>query len=107
MGSQQHPKGNLKTNPEIHLSPHGPTIWPKAPQSLHFMAQNSHFIDFGYHFASFLKGICDPKAAKQESGKAANLSSILNMSSRVGGSASHINIVKLVACSKLCTKSTH
>ena len=80
------PKNRLKTDPEIHLGPRGPITWPKVARSSHFTAQTSHFIDFGYHFASFLKGICDPKAAKQESGKAANLSSILNISSRVGGS---------------------
>ena len=77
------PKNHLKTDPEIHLGPHGPIIWPKVPRASHFTAQTSHFIDFGYHFASFLKGICDPKAANQASAEAENLSSILHISSRV------------------------
>ena len=57
------PKNRPKTDPELHLSPRGPTIWPKVPRSSHFTAQTSHFIDFGYHFASFLEGICDPKSS--------------------------------------------
>ena len=57
------PKNRLKTDPELHLSPRGPTIWPKVARSSHFTAQTSHFFDFGYHFASFLEGICDPKSS--------------------------------------------
>ena len=93
---------HLKTDPEIHLGPHGSIIWPKVPRASHFTAQTSHFIEFGYHFASFLKGICDPKAANQASAEAENFSSILHISprvhelylfSRVGDNALHINIV--------------
>ena len=73
----------LKTHPEIHLGPHGPIIWPKMARSLHLMAQTSHFIDFGYHFAFFLEGICDPKAANQASAEAEKFSAILHISSRV------------------------
>ena len=79
------PKNHLKTKPEIHLGPHGPIIWPKVARSSHFMPQTSHFIDFGYHFASFLEGICDPKAANQASAEAENFSSILHISSTVRG----------------------
>ena len=61
-GTPEAPKNRLKTDPEIHLGPHGPIIWPKVPLSSHFISQTSHFIDFGYHFASFLEGICDPKS---------------------------------------------
>ena len=56
------PKNRLKTDPKIHLGPRGPIIWLKVPRSSHFTAQTSPFIDFGYHFASFLEGICDPKS---------------------------------------------
>ena len=77
------PQNRLKTDPGIHLGPHGPIIWPKVAQASHFTAQTSHFIAFGYHFAVFLKGICDPKAANQASAKAENFSSILHISSRV------------------------
>ena len=76
-------KNHLRTDPEIHLGPHGPIIWPKVARSSHFTAQTSHVIDFGYHFASFLKGICDLKAANQASAEAENFSSILHISSRV------------------------
>ena len=47
------------------------------------MPQTSHFIDFGYHFALFLEGICDPKAANRSSAEAENFSAILPISSRV------------------------
>ena len=57
------PKNQLNTDPELHLSPHGPIIWPKVPRSSHFTPQTSLFIDFGYHFASLLEGICDPKSS--------------------------------------------
>ena len=82
-GTPEAPKNRLKTDPEIHLGPHGPIIWPKVPRSSHFTPQTSHFIDFGYHFASFLEGICDPKAANQASAEAENFSAILHISSRV------------------------
>ena len=110
------PKNRLKTDPEIHLGPHGPIIWPKVPRHLPFCAPEITFYRFGHHSASFLKALCNHKAAKQASGKAVNLYSILHISSvstqpnnpssrlplnqstslyffpRVGGSASHINI---------------
>ena len=60
-GTPEAPKNRLKTDSEINLGPHGPIIWPKVARSSHFTAQTSHFIDFGYHFAWFLEGICDPK----------------------------------------------
>ena len=62
-GTPEAPKNCLKTDPELHPSPRGPTIWPKVARSSHFTPQTSHFIDFGYHFASFLEGICDPKSS--------------------------------------------
>ena len=40
--SRRHPRGahkSSKTDPEIHLRPHGPIIWPKVPRSSHFMPQ--------------------------------------------------------------------
>ena len=82
-GTPEAPKNHLKTDPEIHLGPRGPIIWPKVPRSSHFTPQTSHFIDFCCHFASFLEGICDPKAANQASAEAENFSSILHISSRV------------------------
>ena len=102
--SRRHPRGTQKSsnNPELHLGPPGPIIWPKVPRSSHFIPESSHFIASGYHFASLLEGICDPKAANQASAEAENFSSILHISSRVrglyffsrvGGSASHINII--------------
>ena len=84
-GTLEAPKNRLKTDPKLHPSPRGPTIWPKVPRGSHFTPQTSHFIAFGYHFASFLERICDPKAANQASAEAENLSSILHISSRVRG----------------------
>ena len=63
-GTPEAPKNRLKTDPEIHLGPRGPIIWPKVPRSSHFEPQTSHFIDFRYYFASHLKGIYNHKVAK-------------------------------------------
>ncbi len=62
-GTPEAPTNRPKTDPETPPSRRGPTIWSKVARSSHFTSQNSHFIDFGYHFASFLKGICDPKSS--------------------------------------------
>ena len=62
-GIPEAPKNRLKTDPELHPSSRGPTIWPKVARSSHFAPQTSHFINFGYHFASFLEGICNPKSS--------------------------------------------
>ena len=62
-GTPEALKNRLKTHPELHPSPRGPTLWPKVPRGSHFTPQTSHFIDFGYHFASFSEGVCDPKSS--------------------------------------------
>ena len=60
VGTPEATKSRPKTDPDIHLGPRGPIIWPKVPRSSHFEPQTSHFIDFSYHFASFVHGLRDP-----------------------------------------------
>ena len=64
--SRQHPRGTQKSSKNEPRNPPEPP-WPHnlaqgAPE-LTFYAQTSHFIDFGYPFASFLQGTSDPKSS--------------------------------------------
>ncbi len=92
------PKNRLKTDPEIHLGPHGPIIWPKVPRSSHFAAFCLFRLPFCVVFGRNVRP--QKQLTRQAPKRKTSLRSSIYLRgfvncihfSRVGGSASHINI---------------